>query len=76
MLPVPGGPFFQRHAMLVIPFSPEAVVAADNERKDLAYWLAYCELGPEPKFDEDEPAHRAYVRRLTERAREIFARLN
>lgn len=62
--------------MQIDPVTVDRVIEADGERLDQAYWLAYCELGTEPSFETEEEAHRAYSRRLTERAAEIFARLN
>lgn len=60
---------------LVTP-TAKRVIEADSERVDQAYWLAYCQLGPEPEFRADRRTHVAYVRRLNETARQIFDRPN
>lgn len=62
--------------MQIVRATNDRVIEADNERRNLALWLAHCELGPEPKFNVDETGHRAYSRRLHETARRIFDRLN
>lgn len=53
----------------------DAVLEADAERRDQAYWLAYCDLGIEPPV-ECWDAHVDYCLALSDLAAEKMARLN
>ena len=52
----------------------KAVVDADNLRRCQAYYIAYCELGPEPKVS-DYHRYRDYVAKLNRLAEDKFRQL-
>ena len=51
-----------------------AVIEADQERSRWAYWLAMCEIGPEPSIRKHRKAWLDYVSELNRKATEILAR--
>ena len=51
------------------------ILVADQQRREQAYWAAYCELGPEPDYQKSPIRHKAYSLLLVRKAKEVFMRV-